>query len=53
MIIRIDDKKEYASNINLEDKVNEMIRYKTNNQLDQFSSMYFNKIKKDLMIYGL
>ena len=53
MIIRIDDEKEYASNINLEDKVNEMIRYKTNNQLDQFSSMYFNKIKKDLMIYGL
>ena len=53
MIIRIDDKKEYASNINLEDKVNEVIRYKTNNQLDQFSSMYFNKIKKDLMMYGL
>ena len=53
MIIRIDDEKEYASSINLEDKVNEMIRYKTNNQLDQFSSMYFNKIKKDLMIYGL
>ena len=53
MIIRIDDKKEYASNINLEDKVNEMIRYKTNNQLDQFSSMYFNKLKKDLIVYGL
>ena len=53
MIIRIDDEKEYASNINLEDKVNEMIRYKTNNQLDQFSSMYFNTIKKDLMIDGL
>ena len=53
MIIRVDDKKEYVSKINLEDKVNEVIRFQTNSQLDQFSNMYFNKIKKDLMIYGL
>ena len=53
MIIKVDDKREYVSNINLEDKVNDVVRFQTNNQLDQFSSMYFNKIKKDLMIYGL
>ena len=53
MIIKVDDKREYVSNINLEDKVNDVVRFQTNNQLDQFSSMYFNKLKKNLVIYGL
>ena len=53
IILKIDDKREYVSNLNLEDKVNEIIRFQTSDQLDQFSSMYFNKIKKNLKIYGL
>ncbi len=53
IIIKIEDKKEYVSNFNLDKKVDEVIKFKTNNQLDQFSSMYFNKLKKDLLIYGL
>ena len=53
MILKIEDEKEYLSEFNLADKIEEVIRFKTNDQLNQFSSMYFNKVKKDLIIYGL
>ena len=53
IILKIEDEKEYLSNFDLDEKVKEVIRFKTNDQLNQFSSMYFNKIKKDLIIYGL
>ena len=46
-------KKKSALKFNLEEKVNEIIRFKTNEQLNQFSSIYFNKLKKDLIIYEL
>ena len=45
--------KKSESKFNLDDKVEEIVRFKINNQLSQFSSMYLNKIKKDLTIYGL
>ena len=53
IILKIEDEKEYLSKFDLDEKVEEVIRFKTNDQLNQFSSMYFNKIKKDLIIYGL
>ncbi len=53
IIIKIEDEKEYETNFNLNKRIDEAILFKTNNQLDQFSGMYFNKIKKDLVIYGL
>ena len=53
MILKINDEKEYLSKFNLADKMDEVIRFKTNDQLNQFSRMYFNKVKKDLIIYGL
>ena len=53
MIIKIEDKKEYELKFDLNEKVKEVIQFKTNDQLDQFSKMYFNKLKKDLIIYGL
>ena len=53
IIIKIEDKKEYESKFDLNEKVQEVIKFKTNEQLDQFSSMYFNKLKKDLIVYGL
>ncbi len=53
IIIKIDEKKEYVSKFNLADKINEIIRFKTNDQLNQFSNMYLNKLKKNLTIYGL
>ena len=53
IIIKIDEEKEYISKFNLADKIDEIIRFKTNEQLNQFSNMYLNKLKKNLMIYGL
>ena len=53
IIIKIEDKRKYESKFDLNEKVQEVIKFKTNEQLDQFSSMYFNKLKKDLVIYGL
>ena len=53
IIIKIDEEKEYVSKFNLADRINEIIRFKTNEQLNQFSNMYLNKLKKNLIIYGL
>ena len=53
IIIKIDEEKEYVSKFNLADKIDEIIRFKTNEQLNQFSNMYLNKLKKNLIIYGI
>ena len=53
IIIQLDDKKEYQTKLNLDEKTEEIIRFKRNEQLNQFSSMYLNKIKKNYTIYGL
>ncbi len=53
IILKIEDEKKYKSTFNLDDKIAEVIKFKTDDQLNQFSNMYFNKIKKDLTIYGL
>ena len=53
IIIKIEDKKQYVSKFDLNEKVEEVIKFKRNEQLNQFSSMYFNKLKKDLVVYGL
>ena len=39
--------------INLEDEFKKILKFKTNEQLNQFSNIYFNKIKKDLTINEL
>ena len=53
IIIKIEEEKKYTSKFNLDDKINEVIRFKTNDQLNQFSNMYFNKLKKNFTIYDL
>ena len=53
IILKIEDEKEYSTNLNLNEKVEEIVKFQTNNQLSQFSNMYFNKIKKDLTINDL
>ncbi len=53
IIVKINDKKMYKSEFNLNKKIDEVIRFKTNYQLNQFSSIYFNRLKKNLSIYGL
>ena len=49
LIIRIEDIREYEVKFDLNKKTEEMIRFKTNEQLNQFSNSYFNKIKKDMI----
>ena len=53
IILKIEDEKEYSANLNINEKIEEIIKFQTNNQLSQFSNMYFNKIKKDLTINEL
>ena len=53
IIVKINDKREYVSEFNLNDKIDEVIRFKTNEQLNQFSNIYLNRLKKDLIIYDL
>ena len=53
LIIKIDDIKEYEIEFDLNKKIKEVIEFKTNEQLDQFSKIYFNKIKKDLIFNEL
>ena len=53
IILKIEDEKLYVSKLNLNEKVEEIIKFKTNDQLSQFSKMYFNKIKKNKIINEL
>tara|TARA_B100000242_G_C43048516_1_gene489584 strand:- start:126 stop:1097 length:972 start_codon:yes stop_codon:yes gene_type:complete len=53
IIIKIEEKKEYEAQFNLNEKIEEVVKFKTNDQLNQFSRIYFNKLKKNLIINGL
>ena len=53
LIIKIEDIKEYEKEFDLNKKIKEVIEFKTNEQLNQFSKIYFNKIKKDLIFDDL
>jgi len=49
LIIKVEDMKEYEIEFDLDKKIQEVIMFKTNEQLNQLSNNYFNKIKKDLI----
>ncbi len=51
LVLKINKIKEEKTNQNIEKKINEIIAVKKNDQLNQFSKMHFNKIKKDIKIY--
>ena len=53
LIVKINDIKETKIKINVEKELEKLIRVETNNQLNQFSNIYFNKIKKDILINEL
>jgi len=50
LVLKINKIKKEKVNQNIEKKINEIINFKKNDQLNQFSKMYFNKIKKDINI---
>ena len=50
LILKINDKKKIEKKIDIETEISKVIREKQNVQLNQFSTMYFNKIMKDVKI---
>ena len=53
LIIKIEDIRELDNSSDLNDEIEKIIKEKTNEQLNQFSNIYFNKIKKDMVINEL
>ena len=53
LILKIEDQREIKQNINLEFELNKVIEDKKNQQLNQFSNIYYNKVKKDIFINEL
>ena len=50
LILKINDKRKVEREIDVNKEIQLVIRNKTNEQLNQFSILYFNKIKKDISI---
>tara|TARA_B110000008_G_scaffold114034_1_gene116694 strand:+ start:142 stop:1068 length:927 start_codon:yes stop_codon:yes gene_type:complete len=53
LILQINDIKNIKVEIDVEKELEKLINYEKNNQLNQYSKIYFNKIKKDLEISEL
>ena len=53
LIIKLNELKKIDKKINLEEEIKKQISIRTNQQLNQFSNIYYNKIKKDIKIEKL
>ena len=53
LILKIEQIRKTEKNLNLEKEMEIIINQKTNEQLNQFSNIYYNKIKKDIIINEL
>ena len=53
LIIKLNEKKITKKNINLEEELSKIVQIKTNEQLNQFSNIFLNKFKKDIVINEL
>ncbi len=51
LILNINEIRETKKDINLENELDKIIKIKTNEQLNQFSNIFLNKIKKNIIIY--
>ena len=50
LILKLEDIKEQEISIDTDKEVENLVKLKTNKQLNQFSNIYFNKIKKNIKI---
>ncbi len=50
LILKLNDVKKNEVSVNIEDEIKKLIKIKTNQQLNQYSNIYFNKIKKNIKI---
>mgnify|MGYP000075394485 FL=1 len=53
LILQINDVKKTKIEVNVENELKKLIKFEKNNQLNQYSKIYFNKIKKNLEINEL
>jgi peptidyl-prolyl cis-trans isomerase SurA len=53
LIIKLNEKRTTKRKIEFEEELNKIIKIKTNEQLNQFSNIFLNKIKKDVIINEL
>ena len=53
LIFKINDTRSVKVNINVEEELKKLINLKRNEQLNQFSNIYFQKIKKNVVINEL
>ena len=50
MVLKLDDIKIENAEINIDEELEKFIKYETNKQLNNYSSIYFNKVKNNLLI---
>jgi peptidyl-prolyl cis-trans isomerase SurA len=50
LILKINDIKSTQIEVNVEDELKKLTNFEKNNQLNQYSKIYFNKVKKNLQI---
>jgi len=53
LILKIEDTREIESDFDLNSEIDKIVKEKTNEQLNQFSNIYFNKTKKNIIINEL
>ena len=53
LILKLLDFKEVNREFDIENEVKKIVLKKTNQQLNRFSNIYFNKVKKDIVINEL
>jgi len=53
LILKIEQIRETKKDLNIEKEMEIIIKEKTNEQLNQFSNIYFSKIKKNIIINEL
>ena len=53
LILKIEDIREANNDLDLDSEINKIVKKKTNEQLNQLSNIYFNKVKKDIIINEL
>lgn len=53
LILKVNDIKKVKKKINLDEELKKLVQIEKNQQLNQFSNMYYQKVKKDLQINEL
>ena len=53
LILKIENIRETKNDLDLDSEINRIIKEKTNEQLNQLSNIYFNKVKKNIIINEL